>query len=181
MGVTLTLSNTTSLMGKRCGRVGMSVCIILSLPTAGHTEKLIPFKTGIRFSRVVWQKIQGHTGWQCDTLNMILMCYQQVSSLVTAGYIPLLSLLVIPFDCDKLHERLDLDGGCGEWPRILFMVLSGVALLLFVPFALLMSLVYFDYHNLGQPANWFSRSTGRVAFIDTVARYAAQDPGVCHV
>eukprot|EP01138_Halocafeteria_seosinensis_P012678 gb/GECG01012954.1/.p1 GENE.gb/GECG01012954.1/~~gb/GECG01012954.1/.p1 ORF type:complete len:1762 (+),score=243.47 gb/GECG01012954.1/:1-5286(+) len=123
--------------------------------------------------------------WLC-LLNALYVCYSilrnqykqiwplkllrvLVTTLATAGFIPIMTMLAMPFDCDAMQQYFDTDN-CRSWPLVLYLVFSVLTLLLFTPFALLMGFVYFDDNPLsGLPT---AKPLGRLDFYDTFMRAA---------
>lgn len=101
-----------------------------------------------------------------------------------------MTVLSLPFDCDGLRQFFN-DSECHKWPLVLYMILSSLVrrihpaiswkatlkwkfflqtMIFFVPFALLMRLVYFDDNRLsGLPT---AKPLGRLDFYDTLMRAA---------
>eukprot|EP01138_Halocafeteria_seosinensis_P000276 gb/GECG01000284.1/.p1 GENE.gb/GECG01000284.1/~~gb/GECG01000284.1/.p1 ORF type:complete len:1524 (+),score=208.60 gb/GECG01000284.1/:1-4572(+) len=78
-----------------------------------------------------------------------------------------MTILSIPFDCSNLSTFLG-EVSCSEFPMVLFKVSSIITLIVFVPFALLTSLVYFDDNpNSSLPT---AKPIGRLDFYDTMMR-----------
>eukprot|EP01138_Halocafeteria_seosinensis_P000279 gb/GECG01000287.1/.p1 GENE.gb/GECG01000287.1/~~gb/GECG01000287.1/.p1 ORF type:complete len:839 (+),score=87.28 gb/GECG01000287.1/:1-2517(+) len=99
--------------------------------------------------------------WPLKTLRAL------VSIVLTAGFIPIMTILSIPFDCSNLSTFLG-EVSCSEFPMVLFKVSSIITLIVFVPFALLTSLVYFDDNpNSSLPT---AKPIGRLDFYDTMMR-----------
>eukprot|EP01138_Halocafeteria_seosinensis_P008226 gb/GECG01008407.1/.p1 GENE.gb/GECG01008407.1/~~gb/GECG01008407.1/.p1 ORF type:complete len:1702 (+),score=231.44 gb/GECG01008407.1/:1-5106(+) len=90
-----------------------------------------------------------------------------VTTVLTAGFIPIMEVLAIPFGCGGMKEFFgDID--CNGFPHVLYIVSSVITLVAFVPFALLMSLVYFDDNQLsGSPT---AKPIGRLDYYDTLMR-----------
>eukprot|EP00002_Diphylleia_rotans_P010916 TRINITY_DN215_c0_g1_i4.p1 TRINITY_DN215_c0_g1~~TRINITY_DN215_c0_g1_i4.p1 ORF type:complete len:1000 (+),score=229.18 TRINITY_DN215_c0_g1_i4:52-3051(+) len=107
-----------------------------------------------------------------QNVQVIIALRAMVSLFITLGYIPFLRVVVIPMDCVIQDGQFVLDMmtdvKCFEGLHVAMFLLSVVVVLTFVPFALLMSLVYFDSHP--QSSNYLSRATNRVDFIYTICR-----------
>eukprot|EP00002_Diphylleia_rotans_P010920 TRINITY_DN215_c0_g3_i1.p1 TRINITY_DN215_c0_g3~~TRINITY_DN215_c0_g3_i1.p1 ORF type:complete len:1441 (+),score=283.96 TRINITY_DN215_c0_g3_i1:52-4374(+) len=105
-------------------------------------------------------------------VNLIIILRSMVALFITLGYIPFLKVSIVPMDCtfDETGAYMDAfpEIRCFEGIHILSFFVSIIVFITFVPFALIMSLVYFDSHP--KSPNFLSRATNRVDFLYTLCR-----------
>lgn len=91
-----------------------------------------------------------------------------VTTLLTAGYLPVLQVLFVPFRCSLL-ERYKVS--CDAPVATGFAVAAGVTLTIFVPLSLMFALV----HHADDPLSGVptARPTGRADLVDTILRIVA--------
>ncbi|RYY36976.1 hypothetical protein EON62_01385, partial [archaeon] len=93
-----------------------------------------------------------------------------VSLVITAGFIPISQMLFVPLSCSSLEqfEPTDVELGCLSSGHYGLIASAGVALLAFVPFALIMALVFIEHSSTSKDV--FACVNGRRQFVDTVGR-----------
>eukprot|EP00002_Diphylleia_rotans_P027505 TRINITY_DN5514_c1_g1_i2.p1 TRINITY_DN5514_c1_g1~~TRINITY_DN5514_c1_g1_i2.p1 ORF type:complete len:476 (+),score=96.49 TRINITY_DN5514_c1_g1_i2:15-1442(+) len=105
-------------------------------------------------------------------VNLVIALRTMVAVFITLGYIPFLKVAIVPMDCTFKDGTAIMDAfpdiECFTGLHILIFAISLTVFITFVPFALIMSLVYFDSHP--KSPNFLSRSTNRVDFLYTVSR-----------
>eukprot|EP00002_Diphylleia_rotans_P037041 TRINITY_DN8232_c0_g1_i1.p1 TRINITY_DN8232_c0_g1~~TRINITY_DN8232_c0_g1_i1.p1 ORF type:complete len:1401 (+),score=263.91 TRINITY_DN8232_c0_g1_i1:46-4248(+) len=109
---------------------------------------------------------------QNQNVQMIIVLRLMVSLLITLGYIPFLRIVMVPLDCTFTPDGPVMDifpsVKCFEGIHTALWIIALLVILSFVPFSLLMSLVYFDSHP--KSPNYLSRATNRVDFVYTICR-----------
>lgn len=100
--------------------------------------------------------------WPIRTLRVV------VTLLLSAGFIPVMTILLVPFDCDLLQRYVGSELVCHSSAHLSAIIASALTLTLLVPAACLLALTHFEANPLS--GNPIARPSSRVDCAETIFR-----------